>query len=119
MAADEYPDPLQYLNRVERVLVGWSARRLFETNVPRTARWIRSSGPHAVARVSCAQTFALYIWVFVLPGVVFDAVGLSAVATVLFTLGGVCGVWAFACAISGIKPQREYRSDHRVRDTTG
>jgi len=113
MAAEEYPtDPLQYLNRVERLLVGWSVTRQFETNVPRTARWIKASGPHAIARVSCAQTFAIYIWVLALPGVAFATAGLHEVATVLYALAGVSAVWAVACIISAIKPQREYRQAH-------
>jgi hypothetical protein len=118
MAADEYPDPLQYLNGLERRLVGWSVTRQFATNVPRTARWIRASGPHAVARVSCAQTFAIYIWLFVLPGVAFATAELPQVATVLYALAGACAVWAFVCIISAIKP-REYRRARGMRDATG
>jgi hypothetical protein len=108
---DGFPDPLGYLNRVERFLVGWSVVRLFETNRPRTAKWLQRSGPHAVARVAASQTFGMYIWLGVLPGVAFEVAGLPQVATVLYALAGVSAVWAGACVISAIRPERAYRRE--------
>jgi hypothetical protein len=108
-----YPDPLRYLNRIERPLVGWSVTRMFETNAPRFARGVKRSGPHAMARISCAQTFTMYIWLFALPGVSFAVVGLGAIADGFYIAAGICGVWAAACVISALKPQREYK---RSRD---
>jgi uncharacterized membrane protein YuzA (DUF378 family) len=109
MTAEEYPDPLKYLNRVERLLVGWFVVRQFRTNIPRFAKWVHNSGPHATACCACGQVFALYIWAFVLPGVVFGIAGLSGIAAVCYILAGICALWAFACVISAIKPQREYK----------
>lgn len=108
------PDPLQYLNRVERLLVGWLVARQFETNVPRFAKWVESSGPHATARTACARSLAMYIWLLVFPGVIFETAGLADVAYFLYALAGVCAVWIFVCIISALKPQREYR---RARET--
>jgi hypothetical protein len=110
MAVDEaYPDPLQYLNRVERFLVGWIVVRAFARNSPRFAKWVQSSGPHAAARSACAQAFVLYIWGFGIPAVILNTAGLFVISDLLLLLAGACLIASIACVISGFKPQREYR----------
>lgn len=108
-------DPLQYLNRAERVLVGWAVRRRFAAKLPRFAKWIETSGPRAAVRFACAQTFTLYIWVFGLTAAVVNVAGLNAVAYVLYAFAGLSLVGVIACLISALKPQREYRKAHGYR----
>lgn len=121
MAADAYPDPLKYLNRVERLLVGWSVARQFQTNTPRFEKRVRSSGPHAAAYMSASQTFSMYVWAFALPGIIFGIAGLPGIAAVFYVLAGVCFVWGLGRALSGLKPQREYRRAraNSTHDETG
>jgi hypothetical protein len=114
--AERFPDPREYLNRVERLLVGWSVARAFNANAPRFAKWQASSGPHAAAYFSASQTFSMYAWLFGLPGVIFGVAGLSNVAAVLYILAGACVLWGLARAMSALKPQREYRRARAARD---
>jgi hypothetical protein len=118
VATDKYPDPLQYLSRVERLLVGWSVVRQFQTNTPRFEKRVRSSGPHAAAYMSAGQTFSMYVWACALPAIIFGIVGLPEVASVLYVLAGVCFLWGLGRALSGLKPQREYRRARSTHDET-
>lgn len=108
-------EPLQYLNPIERLLAGWMVVRMFQTNTPRFAKWIESSGPHATARAACSRIIVMYLWPFVLLGVIVETAGLADVAYVLFALAGVCALWAVVCFISAIGPQRAYRRTHDIR----
>lgn len=114
MADETGLDPLQYLNRVERLLVGWSVSRQFETNVPRFAKWVQKSGPHAAARIACAQAFQLYAIAFSLPGVIFNAFEITEVSYPLLILTGVCLMCDVACIITSLRPQQEYRRAHKI-----
>lgn len=109
MEAEGYDDPLQYLNQIERLIVGWSVRRQFETNVPRFAKWVQKSGPHAAARIACARAFQLYAIAFALSGVIFNAFEITAVSYPLLILTGVSLAAGFVCVISSLGPQRKYR----------
>lgn len=113
MPTDEYIDPLQYLNRLERLAFGWFVTRQFATNTDRFAKWVKSSGPQAAARIACGRALNLYAWGIGILAVVFDIAGATGVADIFFVLLGVCFVWGLTCVYSSLKPQREYR---RTRD---
>lgn len=108
-------DPLQYLNRVEKRLVGWSVTRQFATNVPRFARIVQKSGPHAAARIACARAFQLYAIAFALPGVIFNAFEITEISYLFLILTGLCLVGGVACLITSLGPQRRYRRTHEMR----
>ena len=110
------PDPLQYLNRVERLLVGWSVVRQFRTNSPRFAKWVQGSGASAAARFSAGQTFSMYIWLWGLPGVLFGIAGLPKVAAVLYVAAGVCFGSSLICATCGLRSQRDFRRSKRTHE---
>lgn len=113
MSAGGAVDPLTYLNRAEKVLVGWSVRRQFATNGPRIARLVERSGSHAAARIACSQTFNFYIVVLGFSGVLLGVLGIRGLAYALYSLAAVCLIWSIACAVSSLGPQRRYRRDLR------
>lgn len=116
MSTDEYIDPLQYLNGLERLALGWFVARQFATNVPRFAKWVQSSGPEAMAHIACSRTLRLYGMGFVLLALMGQAARIGEVAYVLYGLAGVCAAWAVVCLLRSLKPQREYRREHEMRD---
>jgi hypothetical protein len=112
MLAEEYPDPLQYLSRVERLLFGWFVVRQFETNFPRFAKWVQSSGPEAMAHIACGRTLRLYAIALWLPAITGQLAKIDEVAYVFYGLVGVCVAWGVVCLLQSLKPQREYRRTH-------
>jgi uncharacterized membrane protein YuzA (DUF378 family) len=108
-------DPLQYLNRVERLLLGWMVVRQFRVRYGRFPKWLRSSGPEAVARTSCARVLTLYIWVTGMSAAIFHIAEINVIANILYVLTGVCAVWAVACILSSLEPQREFRRTRQDR----
>ena len=102
-------DPVRYLSGAERVLVGWSVRRQFETNSPRFARRLQRNGPKAAVYLSSSQTFSMYVWVCVLPGIALGIAGASAASAAFYVLAGICVLVAFGRGFSCWKPEHEYR----------
>lgn len=115
MTTRKYPHPLQYLNVVERWLVGWLVSRIFATNTPRFARLVQNSGPCAATHFAAAQAFTIYIWVLGMSGVFFGLVDIGVVADILYIVAGICVIWGFVCVLAGLRPQREYRQTHKAR----
>ena len=111
---DPYNNPLQYLSRVERLLVGWAVARMFASNRPRFAKWVQSSGPHATARFACGQTFNFYAAVLALVATAFIAAGIPSAAVVFYSLMGVCLIWSVTCVILALGPQRKYRRTRQI-----
>lgn len=112
---DPYNEPLQYLNRVARFLTGWFVIRQFETNVPRLAREIEKSGPHAAALWSSCRTFQLYAIGIGYLAIFLDVFGITMIAYPLLGLFAICIMCEVACLVSARKPQREYRRAREAR----
>lgn len=112
---DAYDDPLQYLNPVARLLTGWSVVLQFETNVPRFAKWVDKSGPHATALFASGRTFRLYGILVGFLAVFINAFGVTMISYPLFVLVGICGMCELACVAVSRKPQREYRRARKMR----
>jgi hypothetical protein len=109
MLADEYSDPLQYLNHIERLFLGWSVVRQFRTNVPRFARGMQSSGPEAMAHIACSNALRLYAIALWLPAITGQLAKIDQVAYVFYGLVGVCVAWGVVCLLQSLKPGREYK----------
>jgi len=82
---------------------------MFQTRSPRFAKYLSESGPHAAARIGCAQVLALYVWAFGLIAVGFQLAGAWPVAVVCYVLAGVAALWGLVCSASVVRPRREYR----------
>jgi hypothetical protein len=108
-SGEKYPDPLQYLNRVERALFGWMVVRMFVTNTSRFAKWVKDSGPEAVAHTACGRVLLLYGFGFMVLAIFGQIVRVDVIAYVFYGLVGVCAVWAFVCLLLALGPQREFR----------
>jgi hypothetical protein len=69
--------------------------------------------------MSASQTFSMYVWMFGLPAIILGIAGLPKVAAVFYVLAGTCALWGVGRALSGLKPQREYRRARDAHDETG
>ena len=114
MASDPYEDLLQYLGRIERLLLGWSVLRQFQTNSLRFEKWVLQSGPRAAVRASASQTYGMYAWACVVTGVAFSVAGLGTVAMVLYVSTAACVALSAVRAVGVFRPQREYRRARRA-----
>lgn len=105
----ENRDPLRYLNRAERLLLGPLACRLYAAGTPRTQRALQSSGPEATARMSCVNALRIYaVALFVLASVCKLA-QVAALADVLYAVAAACMAWSFWCLYTVVGPERAHR----------
>jgi hypothetical protein len=101
--------PLEYLNRIDRLLVGWSVMRSFQTNAPRFAKWVRDYGPEAAAQTSSAQTFIMYGWLVFLAGFILKVSGAGLAGVIAYVFTGVCIIWTALHIPLILRSQRRYR----------
>jgi len=105
----EARDPLPYLNRVERRLLGWLVVHLFATGNPRFERALEKTGEKAAARMTCVNALRLYaIGLFVL-GTCAKIAAVEFLAYGLYGLAAAAMVWSLWCLYTVVGPEREYR----------
>lgn len=101
--------PLGYLNRAERLLLGWVVRRLFASGNPRFVRALEESGPQATARMACVNALRLYAVVLFVLGTLVRLAHVGPLAVVLYALAVACMAWSFWCLYTVIGPERAYK----------
>jgi hypothetical protein len=113
----ERRDPLRYMNRIERRLLGWMVVHLFATDNPRFERALEKSGENATTRMACVNALRLYaIGLFVL-GSVAKLAAVEALAYGFYGLATAAMVWSFWCLATVVRPEREFRRSSRLERT--
>jgi hypothetical protein len=102
-------DPLRYLNRAERKLLGGLVRKLWATNNPRFQRALAETGAQATARMACVNALRLYAIGLFLLGTLLKLAHAAAPATALYVLAAVCMAWSFWCLFTVVGPERAHR----------
>jgi len=111
-------DPLRYMNRLERRLLGWLVVHLFAVGNPRFERAIERNGEQATARMSCVNALRLYAIGFFLLGTVVKVAALEGLAYGLYGLAAAAMAWSFWCLFTVVGPEREHRRASRLERTT-
>jgi hypothetical protein len=110
----ERRDPLRYLNRTERRLLGWLVVHLFATENPRFERALEKSGEQATTRMACVNALRLYaIGLFVL-GTLAKIASVSVLAYGFYGIAAAAMAWSFWCLYTVVGPEREHRRAERL-----
>ena len=113
----ERRDPLRYLNRLERRVMGWLVVKLFATGNPRFERALEKSGEKATTRMACVNALRLYaVGLFVL-GSLAKLMAVEPLAYGFYSLAGATMLWSFWCLFTVVGPEREYRQAMRLERT--
>jgi hypothetical protein len=113
MSEDEF-DPLRYLNRIERLVVGPAVSRICAPDNPRIEKWVLNIGPRATARTVCGQALAVYPVCFLVFGLIF-----SSISGILLPLAMISSVWSFVVVLRASRLQKEFRrTEARQNDIT-
>ena len=94
-------EPLRYLNRIERRLLGWTVVHLFATGNPRFERALEKSGEKATARMTCVNALRLYAIGLFLLGTMAKIEAVQPLAYGFYALAAAAMVWS-----SSFKPSR-------------
>lgn len=113
----ERRDPLRYLNRTERRVMGWLVLRLFATDNLRFERALEKSGEEATARMACVNALRLYAVVLFVFGSVAKLAAVEPLAYGLYALAGAAMAWSFWCLFTVVGPERKYRQAIRLERT--
>jgi hypothetical protein len=105
----ETRDPLRYLNRTERRLLGWMVVHLFATGNPRFERALEKSGEEATSRMACVNALRLYAIGLFLAGTIAKLGGVSSLAYGFYAFAAVAMIWSFWCLFTVVGPEREFR----------
>lgn len=105
----EHQDPLRYLNRPERIMLGWLACRLYAVGKPRFDRALQNSGPKATARMTCVNALRIYAVLLFVAGSVCKIAQVVPAADGLYAIAGACMLWSFWCLYTVVGPEREFR----------
>jgi hypothetical protein len=113
----ERRDPLRFLNRTERRLLGWMVIHMFTTENPRFERALEKSGEKATTRMACVNALRLYaIGLFVL-GSIAKLASVGVLASGFYGLATVAMAWSFWCLYTVVGPEREFRRASRLERT--
>ncbi len=114
----ERRDPLRYLNRAERLLLGWTVAHLFATGNPRFERALEKSGEQATTRMACVNALRLYAIGLFLAGTLAKLAAVEALAYGFYALAAAAMAWSFWCLYTVVGPEREHRRSTRLERTT-
>jgi hypothetical protein len=109
LAVSDDRSPLQFLNRVERVLLGPLVTRLFATGNPRFERALQNVGPKATARMACVNALRIYAVVLFIFGTAGKLAHVPPVAYGFYGLAAAVMAWSFWCLYTVLAPEREYK----------
>jgi hypothetical protein len=113
----ERRDPLRYMNRAERRLLGWLVVHLFATGNPRFDRALEKSGEEATTRMSCVNALRLYAIGLFLLGTMAKLAAVEVLAYGFYALATAAMVWSFWCLYTVVGPEREFRRSARPERT--
>jgi fatty acid desaturase len=111
VVSDE-PNPLPYLNKPERVLLGPLVRRLFATGNPRFQKALETTGAEATARMACVNALRIYAILLFVLGVAARLAGVTPLALLFYGVAVVAMVWSFWCLYTVAGPEREFKREH-------
>jgi len=110
-------DPLRYLNRTERRVMGWLVMHLLATPNPRFERALEKSGEKATTRMACVNALRLYaVGLFVL-GSCAKLASIEVLTYGLYGLAAAAMAWSFWCLFTVVGPEREFRQATRLERT--
>jgi hypothetical protein len=117
-AADSDMSPLDYLNRVERMICGWYVARVFATNTRTTAKRLSQSGPEATALLACVQVLQLYAAGPIVLGIVGVVARDPAILYACVAVGICCAAAGIALLPSMSRAEKRYKSQSAGWSTT-
>jgi hypothetical protein len=106
---DDDRSPLQFLNRIERPLLGALVVRLFATSNPRFRRALQSAGLQATARMACVNALRIYSIVLFILATVARLAHVTLVAYPFYGLAAAAIAWSFWCLYTVVGPERDFK----------